>query len=61
MAQTKGMGWSVVGMLSAGQPDRALLHAVPAHLIQRVIAQYEEAEGQGQGAKVCLSVNGVGG
>ncbi|KAM3569541.1 hypothetical protein VYU27_008362, partial [Nannochloropsis oceanica] len=33
--------WSVVGMLSAGQPDRAVLHTVPAHLIQKMIQQYE--------------------
>ncbi|EWM20423.1 trypsin family [Nannochloropsis gaditana] len=44
-AQTKGLGWSVVGMLSAGQPDRAILHTVPAHLIQKMIRQYE-AHGQ---------------
>ena len=45
IAQTKSMGWSVVAMLSAGQPDQALLHTVPAHLIRRVIEQYE-AEGK---------------
>ena len=39
-------GWSVVGMLSAGQPDRALLHTVPAHLIQRMIDQYESEGGK---------------
>lgn len=50
LAQTKGMGWSVVAMLSAGQPDRALLHTVPAHLIKRVIEQYES------GGKVCMYV-----